>query len=364
MQNASIVLYGAHHAEMKDKPIPELNDPNDVLVRIAYIGVCGSDVHFWNHGGIGKMIDPERGIVMGHEASGRIHALGSAVQNLNVGDRVAIEPGVPCRLCKMCKAGTYNLCRLVRFAAAPGPPDTDGTLTKYFRIASDFVYKIPESLSLEEAVLVEPLAVAVHAVRLGDVRPGETIVVMGSGPIGILCAAVAKQFGAHLVIVVDIVAQKLDFVARYLDCETYKPEHTDTPEESAARLLSHFSLEESGIDTFGGRVDTVVEASGAASSIETGIHILRPGGRLVQTGLGKQKIEFPIMAMSQKELLVRGCFRYGAGDYELAIGLLEKGLVDVKPLISSVTPFESATEAWERTASGVGVKNLIRGVQD
>ncbi|KAI8933667.1 hypothetical protein NX059_009388 [Plenodomus lindquistii] len=364
MQNPSIVLYAAKHAEVVDKPIPDLTDPQDVLVRIAFVGVCGSDVHFWNHGGIGKMVDPSRGIVMGHEASGIVHAVGSAVQSVKVGDRVAIEPGVPCRLCKACKAGTYNLCRQMRFAAAPGPPDTDGTLAKFYRIASDFVYKIPESMSLEEAVLVEPLAVAVHAVKLGDVRPGETVVVMGSGTIGMLCAAVAKQYGAHRVIVVDIVAQKLKFAAQYLGCETFKVEQGETAEDSAAKLLKHFNLEEAGIDTSGGLVDTVIEASGATSSIEAGIYILKPGGKFVQTGLGKPKIEFPIVAMGQKELLMRGCFRYVAGDYLLAIGLLKGLLVDVKPLISSVTPFEEATEAWEKTASGTGVKNLIRGVQD
>lgn len=219
-------------------------------------------------------------------------------------------------------------------------------------------------MGLDEAVLVEPLAVAVHAVKLGDVRPGETVVVMGSGTIGMFCAAVAKQFGAHRVILVDILENKLKFVAKYLDCETFQYSLETTVEEKAAQFLQRFDLEEPGIDTSGGRIDTVIEASGAASSIETGIHILRPGGKFVQTGLGKPKVEFPIVAMSQKELLVRGCFRYGSGDYELAIGLIRKGFVDVKPLISSVTPFEKATEAWDRTARGEGIKNLIVGVED
>jgi D-xylulose reductase len=111
-------------------------------------------------------------------------------------------------------------------------------------------------------------------------------------------------------------------------------------------------------------VDTVIEASGATSSIETGIHILRPGGKYVQTGLGKPKIEFPIVAMGQKELMVRGCFRYGAGDYELAVKFVRTGKVNVKPLISSTTKFEDATKAWEKTARGEGIKNLIEGVRD
>jgi D-xylulose reductase len=310
------------------------------------------------------MINPSTGIVMGHEASGTIHSIGKAVRSVKVADRVAIEPGTPCRLCKTCKFGTYNLCRNMRFAAAPGPPDTQGTLSKYFRIAEDFVYKIPDELGLDEAALVEPLAVAVHAVKLGDVRSGETVVVMGSGTIGLLCAAVARQFGAHRIIIVDILERKLEFAASYLNCETFCSSTDITAEENAEQLMKKFDLVEYGIDTFGGRIDTVIEASGAESSIETGIHIVRPGGKYVQTGLGTPKITFPIVAMSQKELQMRGCFRYGAGDYELAVGYLKRGLINVKPLISTVTPFEEATKAWERTARGEGIKNLIQGVSD
>jgi D-xylulose reductase len=301
---------------------------------------------------------------MGHEASGTVHSVGSAVTQCKPLDRVALEPGVPCRFCKACKAGTYNLCRQMRFAAAPGPPDTQGTLTKYYSIAEDFVYKIPDEMGLDEAVLVEPLAVAVHAIKLGDVRPGETVVVMGSGTIGLLCAAVARQFGAHRIILVDVLEKKLEFPAQFLGCETYLSSTSLSAEENATQLLENFDLTEPGIDTTGGKVDTVIEASGATPSIEAGIHLLRPGGKFVQTGLGKPKIPFPIVAMSQKELMVRGCFRYGAGDYDLAVAYLSKGLIDIKPMISSMTRFEDATMAWDKTARGEGVKNLIRGVED
>lgn len=301
---------------------------------------------------------------MGHEASGTIISTGPAVTRIAVGDHVAIEPGTPCRFCAACKSGTYNLCRQMRFAAAPGPPDTQGTLSKYFRIAEDFVYKLPEGVGLQEAVLVEPLSVAVHAVRLADVRPGESVVVMGSGTIGLLCAAVARQFGAHRIILVDILEKKLEFARGFLGVETFCADIKRSPEDDAGRLLEEFGMEEFGVDTEGGTVDTVIEASGAASSINMGIHLLRPGGKYVQTGVGKAKIEFPIVAVSNKELMFRGCFRYGAGDYDLAVKLIAKGLVEVKSLISSVTPFEDATKAWEKTANGEGIKNLIEGVKD
>ena len=301
---------------------------------------------------------------MGHEASGTIAAIGSGVTSVAVGDRVAVEPGTPCRFCSACKRGTYNLCRQMRFAAAPGPPDTQGTLSKYYEMAEDFCYEIPDDMGLDEAVLVEPLAVGVHAVKVADIKPGETVVVMGSGTIGLMCGAVAKQYGAHRVILVDILEAKLEFAKGWVGCETFLADAELSAEENAEKLLATFGLEESGIDTTGGKVDSVIEASGATSSIETGIHVLRPGGKYVQTGLGKPKIEFPMVAMSQKELMVRGCFRYGAGDYELAVKFLEKKLIDVKPLISSLTKFEDATKAWDKTARGEGIKNLIEGVQD
>lgn len=184
------------------------------------------------------------------------------------------------------------------------------------------------------------------------------------GTIGLLVAAVARQFGAHRIILVDILEKKLEFARNYLSTETFCADIKNTPEDDAAKLLAEFGLEESGNDTEGGKVDTVIEASGAASSINMGIHLLRPGGKYVQTGVGKAKIEFPIVAVSNKELMFRGCFRYGAGDYELAVKLITKGLVQVKPLLSSVTPFEDATQAWDKTASGEGIKNLIEGPRD
>lgn len=177
-------------------------------------------------------------------------------------------------------------------------------------------------------------------------------------------AAVARQFGAHRVILVDILERKLEFARGYLGVETFCADVGSTPEDDAGKLLTEFGLEEFGIDTTGGKVDTVIEASGAASSISTGVHVLRPGGKYVQTGVGKAKIEFPIVAVSNKELMFRGCFRYGAGDYELAVKLITKGLVQVKPLLSSLTPFEDATKAWDKTARGEGIKNLIEGPKD
>jgi D-xylulose reductase len=291
---------------------------------------------------------------MGHEASGTIYAVGSAVTSVKVGDRVAIEPGHPCRRCKACKTGSYNLCPDIKFASAP--PDTHGLLTKFWKAPEDFVYKVSDETGLDEAVLIEPLSVAVHTSRLADIRPGDTVIIIGSGTIGLLSGAVAKTFGAHRVILLDIAEQKLRFAAEYLGAETRLLDIEASPEESSEAVLSQFDLH--------GRVDVVIEASGAESSVQLGIYLLRLGGSYVQTGIGKPKLSIPMLALSEKELRVRGCFRYGAGDFALAVQLLDRRMVDLKPLISSVTPFERAPEAWDKTGRGEGIKNLVQGVLD
>lgn len=291
---------------------------------------------------------------MGHEASGTIDAVGTDVTSVTVGDRVAIEPGFPCRRCKSCKDGVYNLCPGMKFAAAP--PDTHGTLAKYFAVPEDFVYKIPDEISLQEAVLVEPTAVAVHSARLAEIKYGQDVVVTGCGTIGLLCAAVAKAFGARRVILVDILENKLEFAKTFVECETFLADVESASEDTAASLLESFGIT--------GGVDAVIEASGAQSSIQTGIYVLKGGGSYVQAGLGKAKPEVPMLALSEKELKVRGCFRYASGDYEMALSLIAEGRVKPKALLSSVTPFENAPAAWEKTAKGEGIKNLIEGLRD
>ena len=341
---------------MEDLPIPRLDDPNDAIIRIHYVGVCGSDVHFWTHGGIGKTSVEGHPLVMGHEASGTIYEVGSAVTNLKPGDKVALEPGRPCRTCVRCKEGVYNLCTKMLFAAGPENGGLNGALTKFFKLPADFCYKLPEGLSLEEGVLIEPVAVAVHAARMVNVRPGQSVVVFGSGTVGLLCAAVAKAYGADKIVAVDILDSKLDFAERYLKCATFKPDMKVSAEENAVKMVSDHNL--------GLGVDAVIEASGAESSVNTAIHVLRTGGQYVQTGLGKSPISFPILAMSEKELHCHGAFRYGPGDFVTALSLVNSGQVSLKDLISSMTPFEQATTAWEKTKKGEGIKNMIRGVID
>lgn len=368
MENPSITLTAPGSASVQDRPIPTLDSyPDSVVLRPSYIGVCGSDVHFWTHGGVGnKLVQNTGPLVMGHEASGVVHSVGSAVTTLKVGDRVAIEPGRPCRSCVRCKDGYYNLCTDMKFAACPPlKPDekegTPGCLSKFYRIPADFCYKILDRVGLDEAVLVEPLAVAVHGVRLIDVKPGQSVVVFGAGTIGLCAAAVARVYGASKIVIVDIVDRRLEFAKEFVPkglageyLGTYKTDVQQSPEENARRIT-----EENGL---GLGADAVIEATGVESSINAAVHVLRMGGSMVQTGLGKPVIQFPIVEMGEKELHIHGSFRYKEGDFATAMQILESGAINVKKLISEVFPFEEATKAWDATKAGKGIKNMIKGV--
>ncbi|KAJ9151670.1 GroES-like protein [Coniochaeta hoffmannii] len=346
--NLSFILNKVHDVTFSERPVPEVSSPHDVLVAVNYTGICGSDVHYYDHGAIGHFVvkDP---MVLGHESAGTIVKVGSAVTSLKEGDRVALEPGYPCRRCEACLGGHYNLCPEMRFAATP---PFDGTLTGFWAAPNDFCYKLPDNVSLQEGALIEPLAVAVHITKQAAIQPGQSVVVMGAGPVGLLCAAVAKAYGASKVVSVDIVQSKLDFAKGFGSTHTYMSKRVSA-EENARSLKEECGLPDGA--------DAVIDASGAEPSIQTSLHVVRVGGTYVQGGMGKPDINFPIMALCIKEVTAKGSFRYGSGDYKLAIDLVASGKVDVKKLITQTVPFNQAEEAFKKVKEGQVIKILIAG---
>jgi D-xylulose reductase len=347
-QNLSFVLNKAHSVSFEQRPKPTVESPYDVLLAINYTGICGSDVHYWSEGRIGSFIlnDP---MVLGHESAGTVVSVGSKVKTIKAGDRVALEPGYPCRRCTACLSGHYNLCPDMHFAATP---PFDGTLAGFYTSPEDFCYKLPDHVSLQEGALIEPLAVAVHIVKQAEIKPGQTLVVMGAGPVGLLCCAVGKAYGASKIVSVDIQPSRLEFAKEYSATHTFTPERVSA-EENAARLLKETELGEGA--------DAVIDASGAEPSIQTSIHVVRRGGVYVQGGMGKPDITFPIMALCLKEVTAKGSFRYGSGDYSLAVDLVSRGVIDVKKLITDTVKFEDAEEAFKNVKAGNGIKILIAG---
>ncbi|PBP15849.1 xylitol dehydrogenase [Diplocarpon rosae] len=346
--NLSFILNKPFDVTFAQQPKPELQSPHDVLVAINYTGICGSDVHYWEHGRIGSFVLREP-MILGHESAGTIVSVGSAVTSLSVGDRVALEPGTPCRRCTPCLSGYYNLCPLMKFAATP---PYGGTLTGFYTSAAEFCYKLPSHVTLQEGALLEPLAVAVHIVKQACITPSQSVVVMGAGPVGLLCCAVARAYGATTVVSVDIQPSRLEFARSFAATHTFTPSRVSAVENAAALLEA--------VDLPAG-ADAVIDASGAEASVQTSIHVVRRGGLYVQAGMGKPDITFPIVELCVKEVTAKGSFRYGSGDYRLALDLVSSGKVEVEKLITRTVEFRDAEQAFKDVKAGLGIKVLIKG---
>lgn len=367
-QNPSFVLRAIKDVALEDIPKPTITNPYDVIIHVGQTGICGSDVHYWQRGRIGDFV-LNSPIVLGHESAGTVVEIGSSVKNLKVGDRVAIEPGVPCRHCDYCRSGSYNLCPDTVFAATP---PHNGTLSKYYKTAADYCYLIPEHMTLEDGALCEPVAVAVQICKVGDVRAGQTVVVFGCGPIGLLVQCVAKAYAAKKVIGIDLSQSRLDLAKMKLGCADgvfFPPMMPKTPGEGsdvdresewsakvAADIKREFDLGEGP--------DVVIDATGAQSCIQTGVHLTKKGGTYVQAGMGRENVVFPITTACIRDLTIRGSIRYTAGVYPTAVDLVASGKIDPKVLITHRFPFEKAEEAFETVRKGGEnvLKVIIEGV--
>lgn len=290
-------------------------------------------------------------MVLGHESAGIVVEVGDAVTSLKLGDRVAMEPGIPSRYSDEYKAGKYNLCPHMAFAATP---PYDGTLCRYYLLPEDFCVKLPDNVSLEEGALIEPLSVGVHVSKQAKIVPGDVVVVFGAGPVGLLIASCALAFGASKVLSVDLFQHKLDLATEIGITHTFIPTKGDSPKESARKI----------IEILGEEPTAAVDASGAEPSIQTAIYVLKQGGRYVQAGMGRDEITFPIAEFCSKELELNGSFRYGYGDYKLAVEFVASGKVPVAKLITHHFKFTEAEDAFKTVMSGEAVKVIIDGPED
>ena len=326
----AVVAHAAKDLRIEERPTPDLG-PRDIRVRVAFGGVCGSDLHYYHHGGFGvvRLREP---MILGHEIAGVVEAVGAQCARVKIGERVAVSPSVPCNQCRYCLEGKQNQCLDMRFyGSAMRFPHVQGAFRESLVCLESQAHRIADSMSLQEAAMCEPLAVALHATRRAGGLLGKRALISGSGPIGALCALSARRAGAAEIVVTDIADGALGFAERL------GVERTINIAREPAAL--------DGYKADKGYFDVLFEASGAEAALRSGIEVVRPGGVIMQLGLGGD-MTLPINAITAKEIDLRGSFRFHE-EFALAVELIGKGLIDVKPLISATVPFTDATAAFE-----------------
>ncbi len=326
------VLHPGGRLAVESRPVP-VPGPGDVLIEVAAVGVCGSDTHYLRHGRIGEFVVTAP-IVLGHEASGRIVAVGEGVPAERIGRRVSIEPQRPDPLSAESLRGEYNLCPAMRFYATP---PVDGALAEYVTIGSAFAHSIPDSVSDEAAALFEPLSVGIAALRKAAVGLGGSVLIAGAGPIGLMCAQVARASGLARIVVSDPDGARRDAARRFGATRTVEPGK--------------------GADA-GDGFDAFIDASGAPPAIRAGIPAVRPGGRIVLVGMGADDLELPVSLIQSRELILTGVFRY-ANTWPTAIALAERGLVDLDGMVTARFTLDEAEAALNADRAPGGIKAVV-----
>jgi L-iditol 2-dehydrogenase len=338
MRAAVLSEPGRIDVEERERPEPA---PDEALVAVERVGICGSDLHYYEHGRIGEYV-VDAPLVLGHESAGVVEAVGSAVDDLEPGDRVAMEPGVPCRRCRHCRSGHYNRCPDVAFMATP--PD-DGAFREYVAWPADLCHRLPDGVSATAGALCEPVSVGVHATRRGGVGPGDAVFVSGAGPIGLLAHDAARAAGATRTLVSDVVTGKL---ARARDRRaTATVDASEGDPADAARELAT------------GGVDVAIEASGTHAGIHACLAAVRRGGAVVLVGLPADgEVPVDVHELVDGELDLRGSFRF-ANTYPAALDLVAHGAVDPVGLVDFTAPLAGTGAALERALNPEVVKGVV-----
>ena len=330
----ALVLEEKRKLSLRDYPINETTGPDDVKVAIKACGICGSDVHYFIHGGIGQFI-VKAPMILGHEASGTVVETGANVKNLKVGDKVCMEPGIPNFKSIETLKGMYNLDPELTFWATP---PIHGCMRETVVHPASLTFKLPDNVSLHEGALVEPVAIGMWAAKKARISPGDVALVIGGGTIGIVTALAAESSGCSKVFIADIKKGKLDFINKHYGdkLETIDLNQTD--------IVS--VLKKKGING----VNLLFEASGSEKTYEKICSYMAPGGRMVLIGLPLSPVPLDVSAMSTKELSIETIFRY-VNVYPLVISMIASGKLNVKPLITKRYPFADALAAYDYAAT-------------
>ena len=338
------VMLGIGKMGFEERDIPEVKD-NEVLVRLEYVGICGSDLHYYETGAIGDyVVNPP--FVLGHEPGGVVVETGKNVKHLKVGDRVALEPGKTCGHCEFCKTGRYNLCPDVVFFATP---PVDGVFQEYVAHEADLCFKLPDHVSTMEGALIEPLAVGFHAAMQGEAKAGQTAVVMGAGCIGLVTMMALKAMGVPRVYVVDIMQKRLDKAMELGADGVINGSEVDAV-ETVMKL------------TEGKGCDLAVETAGTQITTVQAIHMTKKGSAIVLVGYSKSgEMTLPMSLVLDKELTFKTVFRY-RHIYPMAIEAVASGKVNLKGIVTDIFSLDDVQKAMDYSVSNKSdvVKAVIK----
>lgn len=336
------VMEGIGKMGYTERPIPTPKD-DEVLVKLEYVGICGSDMHYYETGAIGDyVVKPP--FVLGHEPGGTVVEVGKNVKHLKVGDRVALEPGKTCGHCEFCREGKYNLCPDVVFFATP---PVDGVFQEYVAHEADLCFKLPDSVSTLEGALIEPLAVGFHAANQGGAHAGQTAVVMGAGCIGLVSMMALKAEGVSRVYVVDVMDKRLD-KALELGADGVINGKNEDAIEAVRRL------------TDGKGCDLVVETAGTEITTRQATHMTKKGATIVLVGYSKTgEMTLPMSLALDKELTFKTVFRY-RHIYPMAIDAVASGKVNLKGLVTDIFEFDDIQNAMDRSVADKA--NIVKAV--
>lgn len=336
------VMTGIKKMGYVDRPVPTPK-PDEVLVKLEYIGICGSDMHYYETGAIGDYVVKPL-FVLGHEPGGVVVEVGSDVSHLKVGDRVTLEPGKTCGHCEFCKTGRYNLCPDVIFFATP---PVDGVFQEYVAHEADLCFKLPDNVSTLEGALIEPLAVGFHAANQGNAHAGQTAVVMGAGCIGLVSMMALKAEGVSKVYVVDIMQKRLD-KAMELGADGVINGKDEDAVEAVMKL------------TNGAGCDLAIETAGTEFTTRQCIHMTKKGSNIVLVGYSKTgEMNLPMSLVLDKELTFKTVFRY-RNIYPMAIEAVASGKVNLKGIVTDIFDFDDIQKAMDKSVEDKA--NIVKAV--
>lgn len=342
MKNTEAILVTPGTMKIQDAPVPVPKD-DEVLLKVEYVGICGSDVHGFESGPFIPPKDPNQKIGLGHECAGTVVGVGSKVKKIKVGDRVNIEPGVPCGKCRFCLSGHYNICPDVDFLATQ--PNYRGALTNYITHPEAYTYKLPDNMDTMEGALVEPAAVGMHAAMEADVKPGKKIVILGAGCIGLMTLQACRAMGATEIVVSDVIPKRLEMAKKLGAMEVINGKEEDTIARSK-ELLGEWGA------------DIVFETAGSPVTAKQTTGLVMRGGRIMIVGTVPGDTPVNFLGIN-REVKIQTVFRY-VNNYPMTIEAISSGRFDVKSMVTDIYDYHEVQRAFEESLSRKA--EIIKGV--